>query len=60
MDDLLGTILELLGPREHFVIILGNLPTRLSTKFLAIGRGHGVSIELASGSKAWTITKAAA
>ena len=39
-----------------FRVVIENSPTKLSSKFVALGRGHGVNIH-ESDEKTWTITK---
>jgi hypothetical protein len=60
MDELLGVILETLEKNKNgdFQILVTNPPTRLSSKFAAIGRGRGLSIEEVE-KDSWSIRKAA-
>lgn len=59
VDELLGALLEVLNGKDDFVITFRHPPTRLSTKFQAIGRGRGFCI-VESDANAWTIRRAAA
>lgn len=58
VDELITVLGEAAGPEKtNYRIVFLNPPTRLSEKFLAIGRGHGVRISEAELGK-WTITQA--
>lgn len=57
VDELITVLGEASGPKEtNFRIVFLNPPTRLSEKFLAIGRGHGLRI-CESDPGTWTITE---
>jgi len=61
MDELLETIDESLkgasiGTKTRFVVVIKNPPTRLSTKFSAIGKGRGYDISL-TGDDGWLMTR---
>ncbi|MGH2376111.1 MAG: STAS-like domain-containing protein [Actinomycetota bacterium] len=60
MDELLGVILETLEGHRNldFQIIVTNPPARLSSKFTAIGRGRGLSIEETE-KDSWSIRRVA-
>jgi hypothetical protein len=60
VDELITVLGEVAGPKKtNFRIVFLNPPTRLSEKFLAIGRGHGLRIS-ESDPGTWTITEAPA
>ena len=57
-DELLVVIEECTEAtaQAHFRVTVEHPPTTLSSKFLAVGRGHGLSIEKASNG-AWIISR---
>lgn len=59
VDEILGMIDDARAgsSRREVRVVFVHTPTPLSTKFLAIGKRHGVTISQ-SGSEAWEITNA--
>ncbi len=58
LDEILSVVEDCIQDTSHnqFRITVINSPTQLSSKFTAVGRGHGLSIR-ESGSGTWIISK---
>ena len=58
LDEILSVVEDCIQDTTHnqLQIIVINSPTQLSSKFAAVGRGHGLSIR-ESGSGTWIISK---